>query len=257
MDQIKIKPSASHPKTNEVVFKLITSRINNECKILDFGAGRGYMAQKVGDYLESINLKPEDHLYACEVAPQHFQYNSIKCQKILPDSIIPFNDDTFDVIYAIEVIEHTPRPYDLLCQAYKKLKKGGCLIFSAPNILHFQSRIKFLLTGYGEMFGALSSDSKNAGRICGHIMPLNYSHFHYGLKKCGFDTVSFDIDRRKKGALIPSIIFYPLLKLMSFNYSRSLKKYDEEVWEENRDIVRFMNSLDVLSSRSCVITACK
>ena len=125
MDQIKIKPSASHPTTNEVIFKLITGRIDKNCKILDFGAGRGYMAQRIGDHLEDADLKPEDHLFACEVAPEHFQYNSIKCHKILPDSIIPFDDNTFDVIYAIEVIEHTQGHMTFCVRPTRNLKKAG------------------------------------------------------------------------------------------------------------------------------------
>lgn len=256
MDQTKVISAASHPKTNELIYKLITAHINNNCKILDFGAGQGYMAQKISNYLMSIDLKPEDHLYACEVTPECFEYSDIKCQKISSESTIPF-DNQFNVIYAIEVMEHIPRPYDFLHEAYNKLEKGGSLIFSVPNILHFNSRIKFLLTGYGEMFGALSTDPKNAGRICGHIMPLNYSHLLYGLKKCGFNSIKFHVDRKKKGALIPSIIFYPVFKYFSYKYNRSLKKYDEEVWEENKDAVRFMNSLDLLSSRSCVLEAYK
>ena len=253
----KIKTTASHPKTNKAIYKLITSNVSLGSRVLDFGAGIGSMSQQIGNYIESLGGRPGDHIDACEITPEVFKYAEVECKKISTDSVIPFNDETFDLIYAIEVIEHTPRPYDFLSEAYKKLKPGGTLIFSTPNILHFQSRLKFLLTGFPEMYGPLSSQDKNAGRICGHIMPLSYNNFHYGLRKAGFSEIEFHIDRRKKGALGPALVLYPLLALMNYKTRRDLKRYDVEVYEENREVVPRINSLDVLSSRSAIIVAKK
>lgn len=173
----EIKPRGSHRVTNDVVFNLIKSRITRESTVLDFGAGNGHMSQRVGSAFEEMGEEPDKHLFACEIAPDQFLYSKVACQRISTDSVIPYADDTFDLIYAIEVLEHTPRPYDFFDQAYSKLKQGGWLVFSVPNILHFKSRLKILFTGYGEMYGPLSSDTRNAGRICGHIMPLSYSNF--------------------------------------------------------------------------------
>ena len=254
---MKIKPTASHPKTNEVIISLITSNIDDTSKLLDFGAGQGYMTQKIGHYLSSKGLALEDRLHACEIDPENYKYDGIVCQKIHENSEIPFSSNTFDLIYSIEVLEHMPRPYDFFNEAFDKLKPGGKLIFSTPNISNFKSRMRFLLTGYYEMYGPLSIQEKNAGRLCGHIMPLSYNNYHYGLRKSGFNNIEFHIDRRKRGALIPSIILYPLLKFCSFKENQKLKRYDSEVFSENENVVAFMNSIDALSSRSCIIVATK
>ena len=253
----KIISSASHKVTNEVIFKLITERINKKSLILDFGAGQGHMCQKIGDYFLHKGIDPKDRIFACEIVPEIFKYTKIKCQKISKDSVIPFQDKTFDLIYTIEALEHFKRPYDFFDEAYKKLNAGGYLIFSVPNILHFKSRLNFLLTGFGNMFGPSSIAIKNAGRICGHIMPLNYAFFNYGLRNSGFQNLKFHSDRRKRSSLFLSCIFYPFLKLGSIMYEKSLKKYDYEVWEENREVVYKMNSLDMLSSISCIMVAQK
>lgn len=252
-----IRTTASHPKTNAAIYRLITSNITRDSKVLDFGAGIGYMCQQVGDWFHAHGATPREHVHACEIAPEGFRYEEITCQEISTDSVIPFEDSSFDLIYAIEVLEHTPRPYDFIKQAYQKLKPGGTLIFSTPNILHFQSRLKLLLTGYPEMYGPLSAQDKNAGRICGHIMPLGFNQFHYGLRKAGFENIEFHIDRRKKGAIGPALLLYPLLLAMSYKTKRDLKRYDSEVYEENRDIIMKMNSIDVVSSRSAIIVANK
>ena len=61
------------------------------------------------------------------------------------------------------------------------------------------------------MFGPPSSLDKNAGRICGHIMPLSYAHFVYGLRRAGFTEIEFHTDRLKRSSLFLSIVSYPLL----------------------------------------------
>ncbi len=249
--------AASHRSTNDLIFTLITDRISPDSRILDFGAGLGHMCQRIGRHFENLNKDPREHLVACEVVPEIFQYRKIECHRIGVDSVIPFEDDRFDLIYAIEVLEHASRPYDFFTQAYSKLKKSGYLIFSVPNSLNLYSRFSFLLTGFADMFGPPSTLEKNAGRICGHIMPLNLSNFTYGLKKAGFVNIQFSRDRVKRSALILLLIFYPALRLGTILYDRKLRRYDKEVWHENRRVVHEINRLDVLTSRSCIMVARK
>ena len=179
---------------------------------------------------------------------------SLKCQKISPDSEIPFPDNHFDLIYAIEVIEHTRRPYDLFCEAYNRLKPGGTFLLTTPNSLHMKSRLEFLLTGFGDMYPPVSTLEKNAGRICGHIMPLNLAYFAYGARKVGFGEPEFHVDRRKRSSVFWAMLFWPLLKMATWYYDRKIRKYDLDDWEENRDVIGEMNSYDLLTARSCFIT---
>ena len=254
---VQINSGASHTITNNIIYGLIIQHISKDSKVLDFGSGEGYMSKQIGEYFENLGQHPNKQLHACEIAPENFLYDKIECTKIPSDSKIPFSNDTFDLIYSIEVVEHMPRPYDFFIESFNKLKSGGILIFSTPNISHFKSRLSFLFTGYPEMYGPLSIKDKNAGRICGHIMPLSFNNFHYGLRKAGFEKISFHVDRRKKGALIPALLMYPILMYAKYRVSRKLKKYDEEVFFENQQIVSFMNSIDALSSRSCIVIAQK
>jgi SAM-dependent methyltransferase len=249
--------SASHPITNEVIYSIITKNISDKSIVLDFGAGQGFMSQKVGGYFQSLGQDQNTHLKACEISPEFFKYKGIDCEKISTDSVIPFDDNTFDLIYSIEVLEHTPRPYDFFDQAYAKLKEDGVFIFSVPNILHLKSRFSFLLSGYAEMYGPLSIEDKNAGRICGHIMPLTYNNFDYGLRKSGFSVIDFHIDRRKKSSMILALVLYPILKYVNYKMRKNLKKGDKELFKENIRAMRHINSFDMLSSRSCIIVARK
>ncbi|MFC1948308.1 class I SAM-dependent methyltransferase [Chloroflexota bacterium] len=58
-----------------------------------------------------------------------------------------FDDDSFDLITNLEVIEHLYHPDILLAEIYRVLKPGGTLIPSTPNLASWINRI-LLLFGY-------------------------------------------------------------------------------------------------------------
>lgn len=256
MNQAVIR-SASHRVTNEVIFGSIKPLIKQGVKILDFGAGHGHMAQRIGDEADGKGIAPGECIYPCEVTPEEFIYEKVRCQKINTDSIIPFTDDFFDVVYAIEVLEHTTRPYDFIREARRVLKPGGLIIISVPNLMHVLSRFGLFFNGFASLFPPPSKLTANAGRICGHIMPLSYPYFHYGFTKEGFGQISFDTDRKKKGCLLWAFLLWPAFRVSSFLYLKNLKKYDPGVWAENSELVPVMNSIDMLSSRSLIVKAIK
>ncbi len=247
--------SASHKITNQKIFNLISPRVEKGIRVLDFGCGSGYMTQRIGEYAETLSLVAKDVIYPCEVEPSFFKYSKVECRKIGLESEIPFEDNFFDIVYAIEVLEHTSRPYDFINESLRVLRAGGLLIISVPNLMHLISRFSIFASGFGAMFPPPSISQSNAGRICGHIMPLTFPYYHYGLARAGFSNIKFSSDKLKKGCLFWALILYPLFKFSSFVTQKNLKSYDSEVWSENKHLVSIMNSIRMLSSRSLIITA--
>src|SRR5262245_41891705 len=45
---------------------------------------------------------------------------------------LPFEDGSFDTVLSIQVLEHTPRPRQLVAEMARVLKKGGTFILAAP-----------------------------------------------------------------------------------------------------------------------------
>jgi len=45
---------------------------------------------------------------------------------------LPFADESFDTVLSIQVLEHTPRPLQLIREMARVLKKGGALVLAAP-----------------------------------------------------------------------------------------------------------------------------
>ena len=60
---------------------------------------------------------------------------------------LPFEDKQFDVVIAMEVIEHIENHRHAIAEMARMVRPGGHLILTFPNVLRVSSRISFLLTG--------------------------------------------------------------------------------------------------------------
>src|SRR5215475_5807754 len=64
---------------------------------------------------------------------------------------LPFADESFDTVLNIQVLEHTPHPFQLVAEMARVLKKNGVLILSAPFSfrLHEEPHDYFRYTPHG------------------------------------------------------------------------------------------------------------
>tara|TARA_B000000475_G_C15956117_1_gene430850 strand:- start:480 stop:1055 length:576 start_codon:yes stop_codon:yes gene_type:complete len=96
-------------------------------KMLEPGVGRG---EHLREY-KKLGLK----VYGTDI--------SIEAQELSPDldiSLIdsdeqrlPFDDNSFDIVYSKSFIEHLRNPLDFIYEAYRVLKPGGMLITLTPD----------------------------------------------------------------------------------------------------------------------------
>lgn len=99
--------------------------------ILDVGCGIGgsslYLADKFGAKATGITLSPVQANRAKERA----QAAGIAAQFQVADALnLPFEDDSFDLVWSLESGEHMPDKAKFLQECYRVLKPGGTLIMA-------------------------------------------------------------------------------------------------------------------------------
>lgn len=97
-------------------------------KILEIGCGDGGIVQY---------LKNENEVYAVDISKNAMKFLKQKGIKpFLADvskEALPFDDSTFDIVIALEVLEHLKGPQYAIEEVQRVLKKDGRFICSIPN----------------------------------------------------------------------------------------------------------------------------
>lgn len=93
-------------------------------ELLDIGTGSGYMAQVFGKATKkttSIDVVDERRVKS--------GYRFVKAES----EILPFADNSFDVVVSNHVIEHVHRQQIHIDEVIRVLKKGGLIYLATPN----------------------------------------------------------------------------------------------------------------------------
>jgi ubiquinone/menaquinone biosynthesis C-methylase UbiE len=65
--------------------------------------------------------------------------------RVTPDKEIPFLDQSFELVFHQDVVEHVSKPFLFLSEQYRVLKNGGVLIMGTPNLFRPANLLKLLL----------------------------------------------------------------------------------------------------------------
>lgn len=179
-------------------------------KILEVGAGHGAFTELL--YNDGFDVS------ACDLFPELFYLKEVECLKADVTKELPYSSDSFDVILAIEVMEHIHDHQVFFKEAARILKKNGMLLFSTPNILSLKSRIRFLYSGFFYAFKPLVH-SQNDGLQ--HLSSLTADQYENLAVNSGFQKLEISIDKRQSTSrlllfMVPFLWIYCKMKKIAY-----------------------------------------
>ena len=114
-------------------------------RILDIGCGSGAL-------LESLASRGYSDLCGVDITPparsNNFRFETCDLDYFRLDH----EAETFDLLLAIEVIEHIENPGLWLQEVRRLLKPNGSILISTPNIHSLEARIRYFLLGKLKQF---------------------------------------------------------------------------------------------------------
>lgn len=180
--------------------------MKNGARFLDVGCG-------VGNITEICRMKFNE-IYGCDISKNALMKAkerdlSTVCVDLNVD-FIPFKDQYFDCITALEAIEHLLNPLSFLKELYRILKPDGQLLITTPNIRYFRNLHKLTFDG---IFPHTTTDDFVWGG--GHIHYFTTKDITLLLTQVGFKKISLKINQNQfyrswKRRIIRMIIRDPL-----------------------------------------------
>ncbi|HEY6205699.1 MAG TPA: class I SAM-dependent methyltransferase [Chthoniobacterales bacterium] len=243
----------STPLTHRAVLAAVKRATANDLHgdHLDIGSG-------TGDLLRLFAANFPLRSFACDYTADLMKIPDQKVEIVdLNRQSLPFGDNRFALVTCIETIEHLENFRELAREVRRVLQPGGLAIFSTPNILNLRSRWRFLTSGFYSLFGPLAVDEPKIHSTRGHINPVSWFYLAHTLRTAGFENLRLSIDKYQRR----SFLAFPLLALPIYIGDRIVRYRETARYgtldERNIDIVRAMNSFDLLFGRTVIVTATK
>lgn len=158
------------PGLHEFTFNYL-KRFDREIKILILGSGPGAFEKRL------INGQFKN-ITSSDVNKNLFIKKNNNHKFVIADLNKDFSKkfkEKFDLIIALEVVEHLYSPHHFLSEIKKLIKTSGTIIVSTPNLQSYQSRVSVALFSYPPTF---NEEIKKYG----HVSPIYDNIFRFLIK---------------------------------------------------------------------------
>lgn len=153
--------------------------------VLDVGAGAGIV--------EEMHFRGDvGRICGVDLDERVVKNTKLDEGKIADAGTIPYDDSTFDVVFADNVMEHLDDPVSVFSEINRVLKPGGVLLFKTPNRTHYMPLIaRWTPHAFHQFINRLR------GRESEDTFPTRYlansvSQVSILAQKTGFDEILID-----------------------------------------------------------------
>jgi len=150
-------------------------------RVLDLGAGQGALAARLSDLgyqVTAADMDADDFKMTNQVEFEQVNFDSaeeIEC-------FVAGNEEQFDAVCGIEVIEHVEDQWRYVRNLKRMLKPGGIMIITTPNVTSWLSRLMFLFKGRFHQFN-------DEDLSYGHIAPITSFELVLILERTGLQKL--------------------------------------------------------------------
>ena len=173
--------------------------------ILDLGAGQGFFSQMMHDHGYA-------NVVACDYVEDQWKCPEVPLVVADLNRRFPFDDESFDCVVSIEVIEHVNDHFHFMDEVARVTRKGGRILITTPNYLTMSGRWHFLLYGYNDC-APLPIDPHSGRYLMDHVNPISLQQILFHLERTGAEMEQLRTNRFRKGSILPAILLYPILSL--------------------------------------------
>lgn len=245
----ELSTSAIHGAVLKAIADAAPSQLTGD--YLDVGSGTGELLRTVAS---RYPLRP----FACDYTDDLIEKSGQKVEIVdLNREALPFGNGRFALVTCTETIEHLENYREIIREIYRVLQPGGTAIISTPNILNLRSRLRYLSSGFYNLFGPLAPDEPNIHSTRGHINPVSWFYLAHALLSAGFGELRATVDKYQRRSFPAFVLLILPVRIGNWIvYRRDEKKY-RTIDEKNARTVRAMNSRDLLLGRTLIVSAIK
>jgi len=193
-------------------------------KVLDAGCGDGELGKMLKDFKKVDVYGVDISRKGVEIAKK----KGLRGKVADISKKIPYADNSFDLVFASEAIEHVMNPDVFLKEIRRVVKPGGHILITTPNLSSWLNRILFIIGLYPLFLEASTEAKVGYGKykkffygmqLVGHIHVFNLNalteilHFHkFSIKRINGNTVDFVTPRSK----LLTLLYRLIDKIMSY-----------------------------------------
>ncbi len=134
------------PGVHEDAFRCLMRHVQPGARVLELGAGSGAFTRRLLD----AGMKVD----ATDFDPNGWALTDVPVvRQDLNEAVWDIPEGRYDVVVAVEVLEHLENPSAALRSARALLRPGGILFFTTPNVASVESRRRMIVRGEPTFFG--------------------------------------------------------------------------------------------------------
>lgn len=243
----------STEKIYNSVLRVLQKRVayDDSLNHLDVGAG-------TGDLISLLAANFKVHSQACDYHTERFPLKNVPIRQIdLNKEAFPYADESFDIITSSEVIEHLENYREVLREMRRILTKDGLLVLTTPNVLNVNSRIRYLVSGFANLFGPLPVKHDEVYSCGGHINPVPFFYIAHALADADFTDIQLDIDKNQRSSVLKFLILWPVILLGWIRFLFREKKKYKTISKANSPFVNMHFTSKILFGRTVIVSAKK